>query len=154
MPQIHLIETRDKAKKLVLNKLYPIDDPILLLINSHLLIESLLYKFVQTKVENPKDLEGAKLTFHQIRCLAKSLRKRNKEEDWIWGILKELNSIRNALAHNIEVVDLSERINTLIEKGENKINIHWPNADPKEREAKKLNYFMIILCGIVFNLSD
>lgn len=32
-------------------------------------------------------------------------------------------------------------------------DIHAPDADPSEREAKKLQYYLIILCNIVFNLD-
>jgi hypothetical protein len=154
MPQVHLLETRSLAKSLVFKKLYPIDDQVLLLVNAHLIIESLLYKYIIESVCFPSALENARLTFHQIKCLANSLRKRHEEERWFWNTLKELNSIRNSLAHNINVDDLSGRIRKIIETSQEKITIHWPDANQYEREKKALNYFLIVLCGVAFNLTN
>ena len=154
MPQVHLLQTKDKAFAIAVEKLYPVEDKLLLVINAHLIIESLLFPFICSKVPNPEALQSARLTFAQTHSLAHALRPAKKSEAWFWRVTKELNSLRNTLVHNIEVADLEERINRLIKRAGSRIDIYDDAANPLEREKKALQIFFIILCGIAFNLTD
>ena len=155
MPQTHLFTDRDRANSLVFRKIYFIEDTTAIILNSHLLLEAMLYKFVQSKVVSSQFLDEARLSFYQILNIAKSFRNENQieQEHWMWELIEYINRLRNKLAHNITVEGIESRIEHMYEIADFHIDIHAPGADPSEREAKKLQYFLIILCGVVFNLD-
>jgi len=154
MPQVHLFETRDKALDIAREKLYQVEDRVILITNAHLIVESLLFRFVCSKVPNPEALRDARLTFVQIHSLARALRPAKESEAWFWRVTRQLNSLRNILAHNLEVADVDKRIDRIIKLAGSRIDIHAPGADPLEREEKAPQIFFIILCGVAFNLTD
>lgn len=155
MPQIHLFTDKDRARSLVFRKIYFVEDTTAIILNSHLLLEAMLYKYVQSKVVSGKFLDEARLSFYQILNIAKSLRNENQidREDWMWELVEYINRLRNKLAHNITVEGIESRIEHIYEIADYHIDIHAPGADPSEREAKKLQFYLIILCGVVFNLD-
>ena len=71
----------------------------------------------------------------------------------MWELIEYINRLRNKLAHNITVEGLESRIEHIYEIADRHIDIHAPGADPSEREAKKFQFFLIILCEVVFNLD-
>ena len=152
MPQVHLITDRDKANSLFFKKIYFIEDTTTVILNTHLLLESIMYKFVQSKVVSTQFLDEARLTFYQILNIAKSFRSDDqiKQEQWMWELIEFLNRLRNKLAHNIIVEDIDSKIDRIYKIADWHIDIHAPGADPSEREAKKLQYYLIILCGVVW----
>ncbi len=156
MPQTHLINDIDKARSIVFKNIYFIEDITALIIKSHLLLEAMLYKYIQSKVVSNQFLDKSRLTFYQILNIAKSFRKKNQieQEHWMWELIEYINSLRNKLAHNIETEDIESSIKRMYEIADHHIDIHAHGADPSEREAKKIHYFLIILCGVVFNLGN
>ena len=77
MPQTHLFTDKDKAHSLIFRKIYFIEDTTAVILNSHLLLEAMLYKFVQSKLVTSQFLDEARLSFYQILNIAKSLRNEN-----------------------------------------------------------------------------
>lgn len=90
----------DKHFELHQRHLSELTDETLIILKTHLLIEELLRDFCVAMVEQPKHLLEARLTFKQIMMLARSLVSHNT--DWIWGVLGNLNRMRNLMAHAIE----------------------------------------------------
>ncbi len=154
MPQVHLLETIEQASGVVFRKLYPIEDNATLVVNAHLLVEALLYRFIQSKVPSPRFIDNARFTFSDIHYLARAMREEKETENWFWNVTRQLNSIRNTVVHSIEVEDLGDRIDRLMDLAENRIYIHAPGADSEEREQKRLQLFLIILCAVANNLAD
>ena len=155
MPQTHLFTDKDKARSLIFEKIYFIEDTTALILNSHLLLEAMLYKFVQSKVISSQFLDEARLSFYQILNIAKSFRNENQieQEAWMWKLIEYINRLRNKLAHNITVEGIESKIEHIYEIADHHIDIYAPGADPSEREAKKLQFFLIILCTVVFHLD-
>ena len=88
-------------------------DPALVILKCHLLIEELLRGLVDRCVKEPSALNDARLSFNQYRCLAKALIAHPKF-DWLWEAIKKLNTVRNALSHNLEPHEVDDRIAELI----------------------------------------
>jgi hypothetical protein len=154
MPQVHLVQTRKKAYGIAWRKIWPAPDDASAIVAAHLIIEALLYRYLQRKIRHPEKLESVGLRFHQTLSLSKCFRKKLDSETWLWSTLEYLNQIRNRLAHNIQVADLPVLINRLFAAAGYHIDVHAPGADPKEREDNKLKIFLIILCGVVHKLQD
>ena len=154
MPQVHLVMSKDAALQVAFRKIWPAPDDSSALSAAHLLTEALLFRFVQRSVANPFGLDDTRWTYRETLTLAQCLRAPKRDEDWLWETLRCLNAIRNRLAHDIDVPDLSELIQKMYRAAGMRIDIHAPGADPEEREGNKLKYFLLILCGVVQTLQD
>jgi len=154
MPQVHLIANKDDAFATAIRRIWPAVDDQGAILGAHLVVEALLFRFVQTRVSNPKSLDAVQWTFRQITVIAQSLRQRRNDERWLWNTVSELNYVRNRLSHDIEISDFPNMLERLYKAAGHHIDIHAPGADPSEREANKLKYFLLILCGVVRNLQD
>jgi hypothetical protein len=89
-------------------------DITLIVLKGHLLIEEEMFLLVRSCAVRPKALNEIRLTFHQLAGLAEALSKR-RDTDWIWQAIRRLNTLRNALAHQLEPADLSKRIDGFLE---------------------------------------
>jgi len=152
MPQVHFVASRELALKTTRFKILRAPDDASAIVSGHLVIETLLYAFVRSRLPHREALEAANLRFHQTMCVARSLRRKIKSEEWLWSTLEQLNRTRNRLSHDIHVQDLPARIQQLYTAAGPHIDIYAPCADPKEREDNKLKLFLLILCGVVQRL--
>lgn len=90
------------------------DDPELMLLKCHLLVEEALTKLIAGAFKHPDYLPDASLKFTQKVALAKAVDKID-HEIWIWGALERLNKARNALSHLLDDAKLEERVKEFIE---------------------------------------
>ena len=97
------------------------DDVALIILKGHLLVELRTREFVVERLQAPDALDAARLTSHQLICLAESLCLPNPDPKWLWSTARQLNSLRNKLAHNLEPKDLEKEIRafTILFKGQN-----------------------------------
>ncbi len=153
MPQVHLVADKDIAFSTIGSRMRQATDDSAAVLVAHLLIEALLFRFVQTRVDDPEPLDIVQWTFREIATMAQALRRRRRDEQWLWNTISELNHIRNRLSHDIEVSDLPGMLERLYEAAGPRIDIHAPDADPAKREANKLKTFLIILCAVVQKLQ-
>lgn len=94
-----------------------IDDPALVVLKGHLLIEELLNDIIENCCDLPQHVSEAKLSFIQKLKLARALVGKNMKGENVdepWRSLEELNSLRNKLAHHIEPRDLDKKIDAFI----------------------------------------
>jgi hypothetical protein len=154
MPQVHLLDSREKAFSTVAQKICSAPDDQSAVVASHLIVEALLFQYLQQNVRNPERLESVGLRFYQTLELCKCFRKQLDNEKWLWSTLEILNRIRNRLSHDIEVTNLPELIDRLFMAAGDHIDIYAPGTDPKEREDNRLKFFLVILCGAVCKLQD
>ena len=91
-------------------------DKVLVVLKGHLLVEELLREYVDLHVIHKNKLKDARLTFHQCLCLAQAFCN-DETKTKLWESVKQLNALRNKLAHKLEPKDieikLSEFINLL-----------------------------------------
>ena len=155
VPQVHFVMSKDVARSTAYRKIFTAPDDSSTLTAAHLVTEAQLYRSIQLNVANPAALDDIRWTYRETLAIAQSLRKpKGDGEDWLWVTLRCLNNIRNHLAHNIEVVDLSEQILAMYQAAGNHIDVHTTGADSEERERNRLKYFLLILCGVVQLLQD
>ena len=76
-------------------------DITLIVIKAHLLIEQIIREFVSERMLNPSALTHAKLNFNQVALLAEALILPNDEPKRMWSVIRKLNTLRNAFAHNL-----------------------------------------------------
>jgi hypothetical protein len=89
-------------------------DPVLIILKGHLLIERLVIKFILSRLPNPAPFE--KVQFNTAQCIAigESMCLKNTEPEWLWKQVKEINTIRNKLAHNLNYEGVESRISNFI----------------------------------------
>jgi hypothetical protein len=76
----------------------PRNDAARLILKGHLLVETLLEKYLQN-LPYPDALADARLSFSQKLAFVASLHS-DSDERWLWDCIRLLNRLRNALAHN------------------------------------------------------
>jgi len=89
-------------------------DASLIIIRGQLLIEGLVKRFVESRLSNPKALTRHKFKAAEYLAIAESMCLDNDEPRWLWTQLRELNAIRNNVAHELESENISKRINNFV----------------------------------------
>jgi hypothetical protein len=90
------------------------DDPILLILKAHLLVEERLRDVLARICRSPEEVPAARLSFHQVLCLCRAVVGR--QEDPAWGFVARLNEVRNRMAHRLEPGNLDELLGSVVEK--------------------------------------
>ncbi len=134
--EIEYVDSKERVELYI-----PLDtDAELMILKSHLLMESLLDAFIYSRMDNPKKLKDARLTFHQKTILASAMCG-EEEYDWLWNAISLLNKTRNKLVHNL---DIGKAIPAILEFME-KANI--PNELCKALPAEDVKGFRgMIIC--------
>lgn len=86
-----------------------VDDEIVTILKSHLLIEEQLIKLINIEIIRPEALADSRLSFHQLVCIAESMHWHSKDE-WMWNSIRKLNKIRNSLSHELKPKSLERDI--------------------------------------------
>jgi hypothetical protein len=93
------------------NKKHPLE---ILVLRGHLLIESELRGLILAKLQRPTTLDLDNMRFSTAMRTAEALYG-DAVVDWIWEAVKQLNTIRNSLAHHLTDDTLMPRIKRFIE---------------------------------------
>ena len=111
---------------------------------SHLIMEELLYRTVQSHCESPEHLDEARLRFPQLVALAKSLDKLPAAPPSLWASLAKLNTLRNSLAHSLELPDLDKRVVAFVEAtlGHARVAALGPSSNSKEAVVTSLCFVL------------
>ncbi len=89
-------------------------DPVLIILKGHLLIERLVRKFILSRLPNPDAFDKIQFTAAHCITIGESMCLKNKEPAWLWAQVRELNSIRNKLAHNLDYSGVEPRVNNFV----------------------------------------
>jgi len=90
------------------------DDPTVLVLRAHLLIEERLRDVVARVCRSPDELDQARLSFHQILCLCRAIAGRHEEP--AWAFMARLNEVRNRMSHHLDPGDLDELVGSVAAK--------------------------------------
>jgi len=71
------------------------DDPTLLILRAHLLVEERLRDVLARICRSSEEVLAARLSFHQVLCLCRAVVGR--QEDPAWGFVARLNEVRNRM---------------------------------------------------------
>lgn len=90
-----------------------LEDATLVVIKGHLAIERILYAKVTAVLPKPESFDQARLSFMQLMLLAKAMfyplrpsDPEGREDELIWDAISALNTLRNRMAHRLDVGDV------------------------------------------------
>jgi hypothetical protein len=90
------------------------DDPILVILRAHLLVEERLRDILAQISRAPEELKAARLSVHQALCLCRAVIGR--QEDPAWDFIVRLNDVRNRIAHHLDPGNLDELLGSVVTK--------------------------------------
>jgi hypothetical protein len=90
------------------------DDPTLLILRTHLLIEERLRDILARVCRAPDELRAARLSFYQVLSICRAVVDRHDETPW--HFVERLNEVRNRLAHHLEPGYLDELTGSIVDK--------------------------------------
>jgi len=90
------------------------DDPTLLILRTHLLIEERLRDVLARICRSADELPAARLSFHQVLSLCSAIIGRH--DDPAWGFVARLNKVRNRMSHHLDPGNLDELLGSVVEK--------------------------------------
>ena len=98
---------------------FPVDaDMTLQILKGHLIIEEALREIFELLLISPGALQGEKgasFNCHQIICLVEALApKRSDKMKWVWSAAKQLNNLRNDMAHKLNPQGLDSKIQSFL----------------------------------------
>jgi hypothetical protein len=77
------------------------DDPALIILKGHLVIEERITAVIEKFVFHPEHLEKARLSFAQKVAVARCL-SLDQSGNSVWELIEKLNSLRNKLSHSLD----------------------------------------------------
>lgn len=99
-------------------------DPALIILKGQLLIERLIRRFISSRLPNPSPFQNSQIKAADCIIIAESMCLPNDEPKWLWTQVKELNSIRNKLAHNLSDIKIDKRISNFVSTVANHTELH------------------------------
>lgn len=66
----------------------------------------MLHDFIGKRLTQPRELEDARLTTHQLVCVARAI-EQPEQPRWIWEAVLALNRLRNRVSHDLESHDIN-----------------------------------------------
>jgi hypothetical protein len=117
----------------------PADEELALdivVLRGHLLLEEELRALVMAKLTRPEAFEREDLRFRSLLNLAESLYGA-EVPDWQWRAIRELNRVRNSLAHRLEDPGAQAGIDGILKVFEASDKLY---ADVSGGRVEKLNY--------------
>ena len=109
-------------------------DLVSIVLRGHLVFEEVLFRIVQTHCANPDRLEDARLRFPQLIALVRSLLL-DVTPPRLWESLTNVNALRNALAHNLDPSNRSERLSKFVTATLGEEATEALNVPPDSKEA-------------------
>jgi hypothetical protein len=109
------------------------DDPTLLVLRTHLMVEERLRDMIGRACNAPGELRAARLTFYQVLCICRALVGRHDEAPWVF--VERLNEVRNRMAHHLAPGDLDELVGSVVKKLDRLIDRRPATAVERFRSA-------------------
>ena len=112
-PKYPNLSEQDRAFAFAVEKLGQADDHGILIINAHLLFESVVNTFVRRQLHHPRPFIDAKLSGTQLYGLAQSMLKTDRQP-WIWEFLERVTLRRNRVAHLLHADECDQDLHDLL----------------------------------------
>jgi hypothetical protein len=137
---------RRDALRFVVGQLYASNDETTVVLRAHLVLEGLLWQYLERRLPNYDAVRDGRLSFAQLVCITAAL-QRSQKDARLWEALKRLNALRNELAHDLDEERYRERRTAFLASTRNFI-------ESQEKTAREhLRKTLVVLCGLVFNLG-
>ncbi len=115
------------------------DDPILVILRAHLLVEERLRDMLTQICRAPEELKAARLSFHQALCLCRAVIGRQDEP--AWDFIGRLNEARNRIAHRLDPGNFDELLGSVVAK------LRPDYADRLETALDRFRMAVVYTCG-------
>lgn len=127
--------------------LRPGADLQMILLKVHLLIEEELQAFIDRSVRDASLLTKARFTFAQRLILAEALHSDPNcfRYGWVWEAARDLNALRNQMAHNLEPKDFSNRLASLAKSIEANLPLPIKPGEGTEYEMARFGFVVSVL---------
>ena len=112
MPTRTITDHEVKAFRRFYTLLPRTNDPTLLVLKVHLLIEEQLRQLVDERVAKPEAVSEARLDCFQVVCLCEAFCAYETGPK-LWNALRKLNKLRNDLAHTLEPTGVQDRMKNI-----------------------------------------
>jgi hypothetical protein len=128
------------------------DDVSLVVLKGHLILEELLLALVERHCFNPNSLAKARLSFAQITYVAQAIFRLPESAPW-WEPIRQLNTLRNSLVHQLQPNELEKKVNELY-------SLCWKSRREVARQtepstlSQKTTYSVIYLMGQLAALDE
>ncbi|MEM7012302.1 MAG: hypothetical protein AAF585_12535 [Verrucomicrobiota bacterium] len=130
-----IFKSRDHTVRVAAEELSNIADVELLILRSHLIIESVMFTAVSQRFTNRTPIIEAGLSFRQLFFLAQGL-PQSPSEHWVWHFVTKLSRIRNDISHELKP-RYGKRLNELVELSRKFLNFQLTD-DPTLNLRKAL----------------
>ena len=104
----------------------------LVVLKAHLMIEELMWKLLELPLKKPNAINKKEFDFSHCLSLVEAIYWHEKT-DWLWKAIRQINGIRNSLAHNVDTVNdekLTHRFDALDKLIAENSGVPMPNKDP------------------------
>jgi len=131
--------------------------PSTAVLKGHLCAEVLIRRVVSAHMSDSSVLEDARLSFHQVLCLAQGFSCEH-EIDWIWDCCRELNRLRNVFSHSIDAhnpnnATVNEQVEEFVRKTEK--DCPFPFDEGSLKHYTRLDLALrAIYCGLLSVVHD
>lgn len=122
----------------------------LIVLKGHLLIEAELESFLRAASQNPDQLNDARLSFHQKICLVRAFGGGTPDHS-LWSFITKLNTLRNRLAHRLDLGDLGAQIDTLL-------GDYWADefilSNSSQQRSTRLRQTLAFIVGMMHGFAE
>jgi hypothetical protein len=115
------------------------DDPTLLILRTHLLVEERLRDVCAQICRAPDELRPARLSFYQVLCICRAVVGRHEEPAWEFAT--RLNEVRNRMAHHLDPGDMDELVDSVVQK------LGWHRGHRPTTPIARFRDAAIFVCG-------
>jgi hypothetical protein len=136
----------------VLGTVWVTEDPLLIILKGHLIIETALVDICDRLLRNPSALERNKIGFSARLNLVCALLDPDYLPPNIFHALRDLNRLRNDLAHNLEPADFDTTLERFFRRFDEFEDLR-PLHDSDRAVANRLTGCIAFLCGILGNIG-
>jgi len=129
------------------------EDPVLIILKGHLIIEETLVDICSRLLTNPAALEKDKVNFSTRLNLVQALIGDGELPENIWHALRDLNKIRNDLAHKLEPKNIEDLFCKFIKRFE-EFEDFRSLLDYKKDIPERLTTCIIFLSGMLSSIGN
>jgi hypothetical protein len=128
------------------------EDTTLVILKGHLIIEAELIDICGRLLKNPDALEAGRVSFFVRLNLVRALVGDDAMPESFWLAMKDLNKIRNHLAHNLEPKGLDEELRQFFSRFNEIEDCHTMLRDEKSIPERLISCFLL-LCGALSGIG-
>jgi hypothetical protein len=124
------------------------EDPLLVVLKGHLLIEAELVDICARRLKNPQALEKDRLQFNTRLNLVCALLEPDRLPESVVVALRDLNQLRNSLAHKLEPPDFDNKLEQFFRRFDEFEDLRI-SLGQERTIVSRLNGCIAFLCGIL-----